>query len=232
MKTYKAVILDDEPIAIDVLRHHLDLFEEFEVVESFQSPHDAIKYLQNNKVDLLISDIGLPGISGLDIVRLLGGEVPIILTTSYSEYAIESFDLNVVDYLLKPISVERFKRALDRFETYVAKEGTAIEEPSFYVKDGEDYSQVLVKEIDYIEGGGDYVKIFCGRRFHMILKTLKAMEDYLAPYGFQRVHKSYVVPRSKIKQYNGRCLLINDKEIPVGASYRSAIRAYVEKNRL
>ncbi len=230
---YKTIIIDDEPLAIDVMEHHLKRFSNFEVVNTFTDSVEAFNYLkEEHHIDVVFTDIAMPEISGIELVKLATLNTMFILTTSYSKYAVESFDLEVVDYLLKPISFERLTKAITRFESLKKKNNTPNLEPSFFVKEGDEFIKILVKDIDYIQGLKDYAKIVTGNNFCLALKTLKSIEDVLSPYQFSRIHKSYIVPLSKISQYNGKCVLINNIEIPVGSSYRESLKVYLNNNKL
>ncbi|KYG72793.1 LytR/AlgR family response regulator transcription factor [Roseivirga echinicomitans] len=233
MELYKTIIIDDEPLAIDVIAHHLKRFSNFEVIKTFTDSVEAFNFLKEGaKVDLVFTDIAMPEISGIELVKLSRANTQFIITTSFSEYAVESFDLEVVDYLLKPISFERFAKAISRFESLRNNEQSNTLAPSFFVKEGDEFVKILVKDIDYIEGLKDYAKIVIGNNHCLALKTLKSIEETLGAYQFMRIHKSYIVPLSKISQYNGRCVLINNTEIPVGSSYREALKAYLNSNKL
>ncbi|GLB49147.1 LytR/AlgR family response regulator transcription factor [Neptunitalea lumnitzerae] len=232
MNLYKAIIVDDEQLAIDVIAHYLDRFSTIEIVKTFNSSVAAFNYLKlTNTIDLVFTDIAMPEISGIELVKLLEGKTKFIITTSYSEYAVESFDLDVIDYLLKPISFERFTKAILRFEHSKKEEAVALM-PSFFVKEGDEYVKILLGDIDYIQGLKDYAKIVTGNNFCLALKTLKSLEVNLKSYEFMRIHKSYIVPLSKISQYNGKCVLINNTEIPVGNNYREGVKKYLNKNML
>ncbi|WP_418637722.1 LytR/AlgR family response regulator transcription factor [Winogradskyella sp.] len=233
MSTYKAIIIDDEALAIDVIAHHLNRFVNFELLHSFTDAVEAFQYLkQAPRVDLVFTDIAMPEISGIELVRLSQNKIPFIMTTSFSEYAVESFDLEVVDYLLKPISFERFSKAIQRFETQAMQTSTDHLEPSFFVKEGDEFIKIRIKDIDYIEGLKDYAKIVTGNNYCLALKTLKSIAETLSKYHFKRIHKSYIVPLEKISQYNGKCVLINNKEIPVGNSYRESLKSYLNNHKL
>ncbi|KYG74847.1 LytTR family two component transcriptional regulator [Roseivirga ehrenbergii] len=233
MKLYKTIIIDDEPLAIDVIAHHLKRFSNFEVIHTFTDSVEAFNFLKEApKIDLVFTDIAMPEISGIELVKLSKANTKFIITTSFSEYAVESFDLEVVDYLLKPISFERFAKAISRFEGLQNHEYQAPQSPSFFIKEGDEFVKILVKDIDYIEGLKDYAKIVVGKNHCLALKTLKSIEETLSPYQFIRIHKSYIVPLTKISQYNGSCVLINNTEIPVGSSYREALKTYLNKNKL
>ena len=233
MKSYKTIIVDDEALAIDVIKHHLKRFPNFEVIQTFTDALEAFHFLKGDTpVDLVFSDIAMPEISGMQLVKLSKTSIPFIMTTAYSEYAVESFDLEVVDYLLKPISFERFSKAMSRFESLDAKGAQTTHDPSFFIKEGDEFIKIMVEDIDYIEGLKDYAKIVTGNNYCLALKTLKSIEEALASHNFMRIHKSYIVPVSKISQYNGKCVLINTTEIPVGSSYREALKEYLNENRL
>jgi DNA-binding LytR/AlgR family response regulator len=233
MNLYKAIIIDDESLAIDVITHHLNRFQNFEVVRTFTDSVEAFKFLKDgHKVDLVFTDIAMPEISGIELIKLYNANTKFIMTTSFSQYAVESFDLEVVDYLLKPISFERFCKSITRFESIHNIEGKNILEPSFFVKEGDEFIKILVKDIDYIEGLKDYVKIMMGKNYCLALKSLKSIEEILGPYEFMRIHKSYIVPLIKISQYNGKYVIINNSEVPVGSSYRENLKVYLNKNKL
>jgi DNA-binding LytR/AlgR family response regulator len=233
MKQYKTIIVDDESLAIDVIMHHLQRFSNIEVIKTFTDSVEAFNFLkQGHKVDLVFTDIAMPEISGIELVKLFKSHTKFIMTTSFSQYAVESFDLEVVDYLLKPISFERFCKAITRFDNSESLENQHMPEPSFFVKEGDEFIKILVKDIDYIEGLKDYVKIITGKNYCLALKSLKSIEEVLSPYRFMRIHKSYIVPLSKISQYNGNCVIISNSEVPVGSSYKEALKAYLNRNRL
>jgi len=234
MNPYKAIIIDDESLAIDVITHHLSRFPAFEVVGTFTDSVEAFKFLkEGNRVDVIFTDIAMPEISGIELIKLFHNtNTKFIMTTSFSQYAVESFDLEVVDYLLKPISFERFHKAISRFENLESMVGKSSIEPSFFVKEGDEFIKILVKDIDYIEGLKDYVKIITGKNYCLALKSLKSIEEILAPHQFMRIHKSYIVPLAKISQYNGKCVIINHSEVTVGSSYREKLKIYLNKNKL
>ncbi|MEH3115201.1 LytR/AlgR family response regulator transcription factor [Pedobacter terrae] len=233
MNLYKTIIIDDEHLAIDVITHHLTKFANFEVVKTFTDSIEAFNYLkEGHQIDIAFTDIAMPEISGIELVNLSKGNVRFVMTTSYSEYAVASFDLEVIDYLLKPISFQRFAKAIHRFENLTVKHREKQLEPSFFIKEGDEFIKILVKDIDYIEGLKDYAKIVTGNNYGLVLRTLKSIEVLLNPYEFMRIHKSYIVPLAKISHYNGKCVFINNVEIPVGANYREALMVYLNKNKL
>jgi DNA-binding LytR/AlgR family response regulator len=233
MKTYKTIIIDDESLAIDVIAHHLKRFPNFEIVKTFTDAVEAFRFLKSDVIiDVVFTDIAMPEISGIELVKLIKKDITFIMTTSFSEYAVESFDLAVFDYLLKPVSFERFSKTISRFENKEISPNKNILEPSFFVKEGDEFIKIQIKDIDYIEGLKDYAKIITGKNYCLALKTLKSIEASLKPYQFMRIHKSYIVPLTKIKQHNGKCVLINNAEVPVGKSYRENLKTYLNENKL
>jgi len=230
MGKHNVIIIDDEKLAIDVIDQYLSMYPNYAVVGKFIDPVEAISFINNNSVDLVLTDIAMPIVSGLDIVKMYSGKIRFVMTTSFSEYAIESFDLDVIDYLLKPIAIDRFSKALQRFEkSYQYNHQT---ESSFFVKDGEEFVKVNIDQIDYIEGMKDYAKIHCGKNFHMVLKTLKYFESFLKDQNFIRVHKSFIIPLDRILQYDGRHIIISDNKIPVGPSYRVQLKEFLNNRKI
>lgn len=230
---YKAVIIDDEQLAIDVIIHYLERFSNFEIVKTFTDAVSAFRYLKNNDhIDIVFTDIAMPEISGVELIKLIQNSTTYVMTTSFSEYAVESFDLNALDYLLKPISFERFSKTISRFENLKNVSTQERLAPSFFVKDGDDFIKVFIHEIDYIQGLKDYAKLVTGNTYCLALKTLKSIEQTLEPYNFIRIHKSYIVPLNKIKQYSGKSVAIGSHEIPVGSTYREDLKRYLQNNKL
>ncbi|WP_299157743.1 LytTR family DNA-binding domain-containing protein [uncultured Tenacibaculum sp.] len=236
MLVYKVIIIDDEPFAIDVIKHYLERFHNYSILQTFTDPEIALNYLNTNTVDLIFSDIAMPKISGMELITLCKKyKTKFILTTSFSEYAVESFNLDVIDYLLKPISFSRFNKSIERFEMNVSQKHTTIsssKKTSFFIKEGDEFIKVNIEDIDYIEGMKDYAKIVTGNNFYMALKTLKSIEELLEQKQFLRVHKSFIIPLEKISQYNKRYVLINKHQIPIGNSYRNALKVYMETHKL
>lgn len=235
MTKYTTIIIDDEQLAIDVLTNYIARYPQFKIAGTFTDPSEAFTYLNNNDIDLAFTDIAMPDIQGTDLVKMVHNKTKFVMVTSYSEFAIECFELDVVDYLLKPVSLERFAKTIDRFiqqKTEIEASENKITKPSFFIKEGDEYVKVYVKDIDYIEGMKDYAKIQCGKNYYLALKTLKSLEEILAPFNFMRVHKSHIIPLDKITQYNGRVLLINNHQITVGSSYREGLKKYLVQRRL
>ena len=230
MTPYKTIIIDDEPLAIDVLKHYLGMFPNYELCECFKDPTLALTYLQKNDIDLTFCDIEMPALSGMKLAKIANENTHFIMTTAYSEYALQSFEINVVDYLLKPISMERFAKGLKHFEKQVTEKVSILKH--FFVKDGYQYAKINITEIDFVTSLKDYIKIVCGKKYYLTLKTLKSMQAFLGKKDFIRVHKSFLVAKAKIKGYNGHELLVSEHKIPVSSSYKSSVKKYLEEGRL
>lgn len=203
----RCLLIDDEDHPIEILKHYIEGVKFFEVVAVTTDPLEAIKIINEGKVDLLFSDIQMPKMSGMDLARLVQGKVQIILTTAYSEFAAEGFDLEVVDYLLKPISKTRFLQAANR-----ALKQIYLTQSEFLGPESIDGDYIFVKtelkgrvikinlsDIDFIEGMKNYVAIHCGDQRNMALLNMKDLEERLPNSFFIRIHKSYIISFPKIR---------------------------------
>ncbi|MGS2762212.1 LytR/AlgR family response regulator transcription factor [Sinomicrobium sp. M5D2P9] len=234
----KCVIIDDEPLAIDVLKDYCEKIQFMEVVGTYTNALDAIAVIKEREVDLIFSDIEMPQISGIDFIHSMDNKPLFIFTTAYSQYAIEGFELNAVDYLVKPIPYHRFVKAVVR-----AKELMSFKEkdknmrphisPSCGTPEGQtgyifvkaDYENVKldINDIVYIQGLKDYLKIHMNGVNKPVL-TLLSFKDFLekVPEGqFLRIHKSFVVNISYIRSVQKNKVIINDNRIPIGESYKA-----------
>lgn len=234
---YKVVIIDDEQLAINIIKNYLSKFSNFELIETFNDPLDALSFIASNEIDLVFSDIAMPNLTGVSLAKQVKNQVDFILVTAYSEFAIESFEIDVLDYVLKPLSFERFSLSINRFLNKRNKNITNTNDAfsdnkSFFVKDGDEYMKILVDDIEYIEGMKDYSKISCGKNYYMVLKSLKHFEEVLKQYLFIRIHKSFIVPINKIIQFNGRSVIVNQKSLPVGLTYKSNLKKNIQTHQL
>ncbi|MGB5988723.1 MAG: LytTR family DNA-binding domain-containing protein [Marinifilaceae bacterium] len=231
MRHYKIIIIDDENLALDILENYISRYPNLELIGRFNKPTEALLFLNSNEVDLVFSDINMPHLLGTELMRLSNNTTKFIMVTSYSEYAIESFELDVIDYLLKPVSFERFSKSITKFEHY-NKTTESSNKSSFFIKEGSEYVKILIKDIDYIEGLKDYAKIYVNGEFHLALKTLKSIQHFLEIHNFIRVHKSYIIPLYKIEHFTGKDVIINKNRIPVGSNYREKLIDYLNSHKL
>lgn len=217
MNKIKCIIVDDEPLAISLLEQYVQKIPFLELVFSTENPIEALEYIQNNDSDLIFLDIQMPELTGINFMKIVGAKQKYILTTAYSEYALEGYEHNIVDYLLKPISFERFlKSTLKAQERFSFQE----EDAHFFVKSSGQQHRINFNEILYIESIKDYVNIRTSEEEYIVLDTLKSMENQLSE-KFVRIHKSFIVNLDKVKSIGAKKLVLPEYEIPIGDSYRA-----------
>ncbi len=230
----KAMIVDDEPLALDVLETYISRLNNVELVKRCEDPIEAFTYVQENDVDVVFLDIQMPQLTGLEFVKSLKNPPLVIFTTAYSDYALEGFELDVVDYLLKPISFDRFLKAVDKAATKLgSSEEDAQEGEDFtFVKSDKKLVKVFYKDIQYIEGLKDYVIIKLDEGRVITLQTMKSLEQKLPQGQFMRVHRSYIANIDQVEAVVGNMLEIKGKHVPIGKNYREQVLSIVNKNIL
>ena len=220
-----AIAIDDEPPALKVIEAFCRDFDFLELQKTFTGTEEAQKHLRKYPVDLLFLDIQMPSVSGIDFFKGLQQQTMVIFTTAYSEYAVEGFNLNAVDYLLKPFTPERFAQAVHKasdYYKYLRHSGPSEQE---YLFVRADYSLIRIPFTDilYIEGLDDYVKIHVLQQKPLVARlTMKALMEKLPPRDFIRVHRSYIVSLKAVKQVRHKTIYIADTEIAIGSSYEEA----------
>lgn len=233
--------VDDEPLALNIVKDFCSKISFIKLVGTCTNAIQAVELIRENDINLLFLDIQMPHITGLEFIKTLETPPMVIFTTAYPEYALNGFDLNAVDYLVKPFSFERFikavQKAYDRFTIRkpVDQHVKEIEQPlQNYVMIKVEYSTVKVDldKILYIEGLKDYVKIYAGGRPLLTKITMKSLEEKLPSTNFMRVHKSFIISLSKIDLIENNRIKINDKYIPVGNQYRTDFFKLIDKTRL
>lgn len=226
---YNCLIIDDEPIAIRVIKNHLSAFSDFNIVAECNNAIESMPVLSKEKIDLLFCDIQMPQITGVDFIRSLSHPPRIILTTAYREYAIEGFELNVVDYLLKPISFERFTKAINKFlemESHQPNLAVFQQENSnknsdyLFLKADKKHYKVNLDDILYFESLGDYVIAFTRDKKIVTKERLSHLAETLPAGLFMQIHRSYIVSISKIESVGPGFVEINKKKLPAGRSYK------------
>lgn len=230
------LIVDDEPLARNLLSEYVRKIPYLKLQGTCSNPLEALELLRNHPVDLLFLDIQMPEITGITLLKTLHKKPLVILTTAYSEYALESYELDVVDYLLKPITFERFLRAVDKASQRIsATPEKKISEQSqsfIFVKDGTKLVKVRLDDILYIEGLKDYVTIHTRQQKIVTLQRLKALEDQLPADQFIRIHHSFIISVGAIDAVHKSEVQIGKVTIPVSDSYRKAFREFIEKKHL
>jgi two-component system LytT family response regulator len=217
-----AIALDDEPLAIDVIKTYCQKVDEVKLLATFTEAGPAMKYLDEHPVDLLFLDINMPAISGIDFYKKVSKNTMVIFTTAYSEYAVEGFNLNAVDYLLKPFDFKRFQQAVDKIKEYHNYAQLKENEQPQYLFVKVDYSMVKVpfEEIAYIEGLDNYLKInFDSGKSLLVRMSMKTISEKLPPAEFIRVHRSFIIPFSKVVSVRNKTIYLDKKEIPIGTNY-------------
>lgn len=227
----KCIIVDDEPMARDVVRRYVQKISTLKLVGEFGNAIEATIFLQEQSVDMIFLDIKMPQLSGTEFVRSLRNVPKIIFTTAHKEYAHEGFELDVIDYLLKPIRFDRFLRAVNKafpqklqeveVITSVASEENKPATSFIYLRVDRKMIKVLLDNILYIESDKDYVKVFTEKGFIITRQTIASVEAMLSENQFIRVHRSYIVSLNKLKSYTAETVEIGSKEIPIGKLYRN-----------
>ena len=220
MKKIKCIIVDDEPLAVSLLGSYVEKIPFLELVFSTENPIEALEFIQKNDADLVFLDIQMPELTGINFMKVVGDKMKYILTTAYSEYALEGYEHNVVDYLLKPISFDRFSKSImkaqERFPVAEASEAG-----HFFVKSSGQQHRINFDEILYVESIKDYVNIKTETQEYIVLDTLKSLENQL-PANFTRIHKSFILNLDKVKSLSSKkVILISEHEISVGEMYKS-----------
>ncbi|MBN1821843.1 MAG: response regulator transcription factor [Prolixibacteraceae bacterium] len=238
MKT-KCLIVDDEPLARDLIRSHVNKLENFEIVDECGDAIKAFQALREKQVDLIFLDIQMPQITGIEFLKTLKHPPKVILTTAFREYALDGFDLDVVDYLLKPITFERFLKAINKFYQVTSDDSKQApvnnnvfntEEPFIYVKENKKVVKIYLNEILYIEGLSEYVQIHTSKKKIITKTSMTNMENKLPEDNFLRIHKSFIVSLDKIEAFTSASIEVPGKELPIGRSYKNTVIGSLKVN--
>lgn len=224
----KCLIVDDNKMAQMAMKQLVSQVKALELVAVCSDAMEAYNYLTTEDIDLLLLDIEMPGMTGLELTKKLGNKSPLIIfTTAKTDYAVEAFELNVVDYLVKPVTPARFLQAIEKAkevaENSKKEEKTAAGLDFVFVKDNGILKKLNVDDILYLEAMGDYVKVYTAQRFHVLHATLKSIEEKLPPSKFVRVHRSYIVSLSKIDFIQDGAIIIGKASVPIADTYRSML---------
>lgn len=227
----RCLLIDDEPPALKVLALHISNINGLEIVARCQNALEALDVLQQKTVDVIFLDIKMPKMIGTDFLKNLSHPPKVIFVTAYREYAVEGYELDAVDYLVKPVSFERFVKAITKVKRLMghdilsqSNDYKANPEAFVYVKVDKNMQKVFVNEVVYIESWKDYVKVFLtNNKYLLVKKSITAMENLLSEHKFLRVHRSYMVSMNKISAYNGLSVQLDSKEIPIGRLYKQTV---------
>lgn len=230
----KCLIVDDEPLAINVIRRHLGSFEEFEVVDCCNDAMQAFQVLKKKDIHLMFLDINMPELSGIDFIKGLDTKPLVVITTAYREFAVESFELDVFDYLVKPIALPRFVKTMDKAMEYfrlLNSQPSKHKENNDYlfIKVDKKMVKVFFSDILYIESLKDYVRVVTQYENFITHHNLRSISKSLPADKFIRIHRSYTVAIEKIRSLEGNNVGIQDKMLPIGRNYQKEIKKHILK---
>ena len=230
----RCVIIDDEPLALEISRNFIELIPQLQLIGSFTDAIEGVEFIRKQKPDILFLDIQMSDVNGIQLLRSLDINPVTVFTTAYSKYALDGFDLDAADYLLKPFSFDRFERAVQKavgvYEQRIRQNKQKDNVDFFFVKSEYQQVKINVADVRYMEGLDDYVKIHMkeGRPI-LTLMSLKNMLEKLAELPFQRVHRSFIVPLHQVKAVrNKKIILLDGTEIPIGASYADEVNKWLK----
>jgi DNA-binding LytR/AlgR family response regulator len=226
----KCLIIDDEPLAQRVIERYAEEVTFLDIVRKCNNSLDALELLRSHDIELIFLDINMPKLSGLEFLRTLKNPPLIIITTAYASYAVQGFELGVVDYLMKPFSFDRFLKAVQKAQDILSSRKAQQAEPHvqekqeeqhIFIKSSKKTYRVRIEDILYIEALGDYVKIFTTERMIVSYQSLKNIENLLPPASFPRIHKSYIIALSKVDTIEGNHVKIRNQVIPIGSNFKA-----------
>lgn len=232
----KCLVVDDEPLARNLLSDYVKKVPFLTLVATAENALEAMKVLREDTIDLIFLDIQMPELTGINMLKALQQKPMVILTTAYSDYALESYELDVVDYLLKPITIERFLKGVEKVSNRLREMDTPAtpqaQPPAFFfVKDGTRLVKVMLEDILYVEGLKDYVTIHTPNQKIVSLQRLKALEDQLPSEQFIRIHNSYIISLHAISAIHKGDVQIGTVRLPISDSYKKSFRDWVAKNQ-
>ena len=234
MKT-RCLIVDDEPLAIRLIEKHISQIDSLEVVATCNSALKAFEIVNTQEIDLLFLDIKMPQLTGIDFLKSLKNPPKTIFITAYRDYALESYELETVDYLLKPVTFERFVKAIDKFFRQNTSKVAPVQRETIttdyiLIKSGSKHHKVNLADIVYIESLKDYIKVHLENKTSIVSKyKLGEIEQELLTFQFLRIHRSYIINTSKVTAFSSNDIDVNSQEIPIGASYKEKVILYLEK---
>ncbi|TDQ09278.1 LytR/AlgR family response regulator transcription factor [Pedobacter metabolipauper] len=246
----KCIAVDDEPLALDIIEDYVSKVPFLELVKRTENAIEALQLVQAGGIDLVFLDIQMPELTGIQFLKIANGKASYILTTAYSQYALESYDLNVSDYLLKPIAFDRFYKAVEKVHNQQTKAAEAVPTPQpvvtsapfsaaahpiqdfIFVKTEHKIQKIQLDDILYIEGLKDYISIFTKAERIITLQNMKKMEETLPQGQFIRVHKSYIISLDKIESIERSRISIHGKVIPIGDTYRDEFFKHIDNKNI
>lgn len=228
----KCVLIDDEPLAMKVLQNYFNNFADFEITATFNNALEALEFINNNTVDAVFLDINMPMMTGFELIRLIEYKTKIIITTAFREFAAESYDLDVLDYLVKPIPLPRFIKCIHKIEAdFNLKNNIKIEphkiEPHIFIKVDKKMVKITIDEILFIEGMKEYIKVVTSDKTYITHKSLTSSSEELPADRFMRIHKSYTIAIDKVKSIEGNRIQILSYTLPIGRNYAKDVKSKI-----
>ncbi|MDC8098564.1 LytR/AlgR family response regulator transcription factor [Chryseobacterium rhizosphaerae] len=231
MANLTIVSVDDEYPALELIRHYCERMEGVDLLEVFQNPQDALEYLKENRVDLVILDINMPYINGIELLLQLPYKPLCIFLTLETQYAVKAFELDVVHYLVKPVDFETFRKAVTKAKDFLQfKKSTEDQKKEDFIMFKSNYimNKVLLEDIKWVQGFGEYIILITHLKKYMILERMSNFEEKFQNLGFIRIHKSYIVLSSHISSYDTANVYLKDGEkLPLGRTYKNSLKAYL-----
>lgn len=223
------IAIDDEPLALQLVQEYCAKISFLKLEKTFTNTDEAIAFMQSNTVDLLFLDIQMPDITGIQFYKGLSEKPPVIFTTAYKDFAVEGFNVDAVDYLLKPFEYDRFLKACYKAKEYIEfLSSQEVQLNSLFIKVNYEIMKINLKDIDLIEALDDYIKIYIKPNPVLTLMTLKSIQEKLPSRDFVRIHRSFIIPIAKIEKFSKSKVWIAGKEIPIGSSYSSVYDQLLE----
>ncbi|MFZ4261868.1 LytR/AlgR family response regulator transcription factor [Sphingobacterium sp. HJSM2_6] len=219
----KAIAIDDEPLALEVIKHHAKDISYLHIQQYFTNAFEAIKYLQYHDINLLFLDIHMPDINGIDLFKNLKHKPLLIFTTAYSEYALSGFELDALDYLLKPYSKARFLKACQKAKELLELKGVLGNDAHLYVKDGYQLVKINLNEVYYLEADGNYIRFQMPDKQILARLTIKEFLESCPDQRFIQIHRSYVINSNFIQKIGKTSILIQQEDLPIGVSFQKVI---------
>jgi DNA-binding LytR/AlgR family response regulator len=225
----KCALIDDEPLAIKVLQNYFTNFTDFEVVATFNNSLEALDFINSTPVDAVFLDINMPMMTGFELISLIENKTKVIITTAFREFAAESYDLDVLDYLVKPIPLPRFIKCINKITTeFNLKNNIKVEtskgDSHIFIKVDKKMMKINIEEILFVEGMKEYIKVVTPDKTYITHKSLTSLSEELPSDRFLRIHKSYVIALNKVKSIEGNRIQIQSYTIPIGRNYSKEVK--------
>jgi len=225
----KCVLIDDEPLAIKVLQNYFNNFTDFEVTGTFNNSLEALDFINSTTVDAVFLDINMPMMTGFELISLIENKTKVVITTAFREFAAESYDLDVLDYLVKPIPLPRFIKCINKITAeYNFKNNIKVEnlktDSHIFIKVDKKMMKINIEEILFVEGMKEYIKVVTSDKTYITHKSLTSLSEELPNDNFLRIHKSYVIALNKVKSIEGNRIQIASYTIPIGRNYSKEVK--------